>query len=89
MQNKKAHAIVADLQYPSEWDRVVEEAVSRMGALDVLVNNPAPFGFAAPGDIHARSWLNTSIWPVKANGEGLNICLYTCSRSRPSTSCLT
>ena len=50
LQNKKAHAIVADLEYPTEWDRIVEDAVGKMGGLEVLVNNPAPFGASITGD---------------------------------------
>jgi NAD(P)-dependent dehydrogenase (short-subunit alcohol dehydrogenase family) len=40
-EGRTAHCIVADVSRPEECERIVAEAVDRMGSLDILVNNAA------------------------------------------------
>lgn len=50
-------AIRADLSQTGEAGRVVDEATSAMGQLDVLVNNAGIFNPHPPLDVSAEAWL--------------------------------
>jgi NAD(P)-dependent dehydrogenase (short-subunit alcohol dehydrogenase family) len=52
----KAAVIAQDMRAEDSGTRVVEEAVSRFGRVDVVVNNAAAFEYKAPGDVVRDDW---------------------------------
>lgn len=52
----------ADLSFPSERQRVVESALARLGAIDVLVNVAGVYRSTPFGDSSLRDW--QSVWAV-------------------------
>ena len=51
--------IRADLSHPEDAGRVVDEASSEMGRLDVLVNNAGIFSPHPPLDVSTEAWLES------------------------------
>ena len=51
--------IRADLSHPEDAGRVVDEASSEMGRLDVLVNNAGIFSPHPPLDVSSEAWLES------------------------------
>ena len=51
--------IRADLSHPEDAGRVVDEASSQMGRLDVLVNNAGIFSPHPPLDVSTEAWLES------------------------------
>ncbi|MSV91184.1 MAG: SDR family NAD(P)-dependent oxidoreductase, partial [Actinobacteria bacterium] len=55
----EAHAIAADLASPDECARVVDEARSAFGPIDILVNNAALTWFAEIASMAVDKWMHS------------------------------
>lgn len=64
-----AHPVVTDVAEPADVERLVAEAVSRFGRIDVLVNNAAVHHETAFADISLEEW--EAVLRVDLNGTFL------------------
>ena len=73
-QGRRAVALQADLVDREQVAGLVARAVDALGALGLLVNNAAIFGYDRPGTVHRESWdrhMDVNLWAPMALTQGL------------------
>ena len=73
-QMKHGHAVVGDLSEAGDMARVVQEAIEKMGGLDVLVNNGGASNDAMVGETE-----EAYLAAMKLHVTGVLLCLHACS----------
>ena len=73
-QGRRAVALEADLADREQVAGLVGRASQALGALDLLVNNAAVFGYDRPGTVHRESWdrhMDINLWAPMALTQAL------------------